>query len=79
MSSYKKEMDTLVGEILGSYREYPQTCSINTTHRLNNAIIIDLLDKIRSVVFPGFFEKRHLIKALSSIISESCWRISSTV
>ena len=32
MSSYKKEMDTLVGEILGSYREYPQTCSINTTH-----------------------------------------------
>lgn len=58
MSSYKKEMDTLVGEILGSYREYPQTCSINTTHRLNNAIIIDLLDKIRSVVFPGFFEKK---------------------
>lgn len=63
MSSYKKEMDTLVGEILGSYREYPQTCSINTTHRLNNAIIIDLLDKIRSVVFPGFFEKKTLNKS----------------
>ena len=56
-------MDTLVGEILGSYREYPQTCSINTTHRLNNAIIIDLLDKIRSVVFPGFFEKKTLNKS----------------
>lgn len=60
MGSYKKEMDALVGEILGSYREYPQTCSINTRHRLNNAIIIDLLDKIRSIVFPGFFETKTL-------------------
>lgn len=60
MSSYKKEMDALVGAILGSYREYPQTCSISTRHRLNNAIIIDLLDKIRSVVFPGFFETKTL-------------------
>ena len=60
MNSYKKEMDVLVGEILGSYQKYPQTCSIHTRHRLNNEIIIDLLDKIRCVVFPGFFETKTL-------------------
>ena len=59
-SLYKKEMDTLVGEILNSYQEHPETCSINTRHRLNNDIIIDLLEKIRSIVFPGFFETKTL-------------------
>lgn len=58
--SYKKEMDALVGEILGSYQKHPETCSINTRHRLNNEIIIDLLEKIRSIVFPGFFEVKTL-------------------
>ena len=60
MSSYKKEMDALVENILDSYRSHPEICSINTRHRLNNEIIIDLLEKIRCVVFPGFFETKTL-------------------
>lgn len=60
-SSYKnKEMDALVGAILESYQEHPEICSIDTGYRLNNDIIIDLLEKIRSVVFPGFFETKTL-------------------
>lgn len=59
-SSYKKEMDALVGEILESYEKYPETCSINTRYRLNNDIIIDLLERIRCIVFPGFFESKSL-------------------
>ncbi len=57
---YKKEMDALVAEILGSYRNHPETCSIGTRNRLNKDIIIDLLEEIRSVVFPGFFEAKNL-------------------
>ncbi len=56
----KKKIDRLVGELLDSYREFPQTCSIDMEHRLNNEIIIDLLEKIRCVVFPGFFEAKNL-------------------
>lgn len=56
----KKEMEGLVGEILQSYQKYPQTCSINTRNRLNKNIIIDILEEIRSVVFPGFFEVKNL-------------------
>ena len=58
--SGKKRIDRLVGEILESYREYPQTCSIDRKHRLNNEIIIDLLEKIRCIVFPGYFEAKNL-------------------
>lgn len=58
--SYKEEMDRLVGKLLQSYQEYPEICSISTRHRLNNDIIVDLLEKIRSIVFPGFFETKTL-------------------
>lgn len=58
--AYKKEMDALVDEILQSYKRYPETCSIGTRNRLNKDMIIDLLEEIRSVVFPGFFESKNL-------------------
>lgn len=61
-SSSKQEMDTLVDKILQSYQEHPETCSINTKYRLNNEIIIDILEKIRCIVFPGFFEVKSLHK-----------------
>ena len=58
--SGKRKIDRLVGMILESYQEYPQTCSIDMEHRLSNEVIIDLLEKIRCVVFPGFFEFKNL-------------------
>ena len=60
MQNSGKKIDRLVGEILASYREFPQTCSIDMEHRLNNEIIIDLLEKIRCIVFPGYFEVKNL-------------------
>lgn len=58
--AYKRQMDALVAEILDSYQKYPETCSINTRNRLNKNIIIDILEEIRSIVFPGFFEAKNL-------------------
>ena len=54
------EMKHLVGEILDSYGKYPETCSMDMDNRLNKDIIIDILEKIRYVVFPGFFEVKQL-------------------
>lgn len=56
----KKEMDLLVGEILKSYEEHPETCSINMRNRVNKEIVIDILEEIRCVVFPGYFEVKNL-------------------
>ena len=58
--SYKQEMDGLVEELLQSYRKYPETCSINARNRLNKEIIIDILEEIRCIIFPGFFEIKNL-------------------
>ena len=51
--AYKKEIDTLVGEILESYGRHPETCSINMRNRVNKEIVIDILEEIRCIVFPG--------------------------
>lgn len=58
--AFKKEMDTLVGDILKSYESHPEICSIGTGSRLSKDIIIDILEEIRSVVFPGYFEMKNL-------------------
>ena len=58
--AYKKEIDTLVGEILESYGRHPETCSINMRNRVNKEIVIDILEEIRCIVFPGYFEVKNL-------------------
>ncbi len=56
----KQDMQVFVDEILESYQEHPETCSIDRDNRLNRAEIIEILDEIRSLVFPGFFEMKNL-------------------
>ena len=46
--------------MLESYRNYPQTCNIDTDNLLNQDIIIEILQEIRYVIFPGYFELKHL-------------------
>lgn len=58
--TFKKDMDALVGQILKSYAEHPDTCSINTRNRINKEMVIYILEEIRSIVFPGFFEMKNL-------------------
>lgn len=58
--SNRQELDNLVEDMLKSYQDHPQTCSIDTKYRLNNEIILDLLEKLRCLVFPGFFETKSL-------------------
>lgn len=60
MGNGTEEIRGLVRDILDSYGKYPQTCSIDTENLLNKEIIIEILEEIRSVIFPGFFEGKHL-------------------
>lgn len=60
MGNETDEIRGLVRDILDSYERYPQTCSIDTDNLLNKEIIIEILEEIRSVIFPGFFEGKHL-------------------
>lgn len=55
-----EDMKQLVGEILSSYEKHPKICNVDTKNRLNKGIIIEILEEIRCVVFPGFFEVKQL-------------------
>ncbi|MCD8012725.1 MAG: serine acetyltransferase [Lachnospiraceae bacterium] len=56
----QQELDGLVGEILESYQKYPGTCCIDKDNRLNRAEIVDILEEIRCLLFPGFLEMKNL-------------------
>ena len=60
MGEKKTEIRGLVDAVLKSYQDFPEICNIDSTNRINKEIIIDLLEEIRCVVFPGFFEAKHL-------------------
>ncbi len=60
METDRQDMHELVDNILESYQKYPQTCSIDMDNRLNRTVIIEILDEIRALVFPGFFEMKNL-------------------
>ena len=55
-----RPLSSLVEGILDSYEEYPLIRNINSTNRINRAIVLDILENLRKIVFPGYFETRNL-------------------
>lgn len=53
----QKEMKDLVEELMSSYEQYPATCNIDCQNRLNRDTILNILEMLRWVIFPGYFEK----------------------
>ena len=52
--------DKIVKDILESYREDQLTTQIDKSSQPNRAVVVDLLESIRKLVFPGFFEVKNL-------------------
>ena len=55
-----KEMNGLVSSLLQSYEKYPIISSIDSSSRINREVILEILEELRWLVFPGYFEMRHL-------------------
>lgn len=56
----KEMLETLVGTMMDSYKKYPETVNVDQTNRLNQDVIVAILDQVRYVLFPGYFEKKQL-------------------
>lgn len=54
------QLDGLVKGLLESYEKYPIIRNIDSTNRINRSVVLDILDKLRAIVFPGYFEMRNL-------------------
>lgn len=55
-----EEMKNLVDSLLVSYQKHPVICNIDCTNRLNRSMTIEILEMIRFVLFPGYFELKNL-------------------
>lgn len=52
--------DELVENILVSYREHPVSTRLSVKSILNRDLLIDILEQIRQLLFPGFYDKSRV-------------------
>jgi serine O-acetyltransferase len=50
----------LVNLLVKSYDEHTSIIKVNTNNQLNKSVIIDILEKLRCLLFPGYFGKKNL-------------------
>ena len=55
---------TLVDILSQSYRDHAEIIKIDAENQLNRSVIIDILDRLRKLIFPGYFGKKHLSAGL---------------
>ena len=56
----RTDLPKLADVIIASYEEFPATQYIGSSNLPNRDVIIDLLQSIREVLFPGFFGRQNL-------------------
>lgn len=53
-------MDKLVKSLLASYEKHPIISNIGSANRVNKEQTIEILEMMRQVLFPGYFEQKKL-------------------
>ena len=62
MQQRQGELKGLVNAILDSYEKYPVIRNIDCGNRINSDTVTEILEMIRRIVFPGYFEMKNLRK-----------------
>ena len=60
MDFNRSKSDKLIEEILQSYQEHPESTRFSGKNILNRELLIDILYKIREILFPGFYDKNRV-------------------
>ena len=55
-----EKTEALVNEMLKSYQEYPISTRLNVTNILNRETLIDILEKVREILFPGYYDNTRV-------------------
>jgi serine O-acetyltransferase len=50
----------LVSILSQSYRDHAEIIKVDAENQLNRSLIIDILERLRKLIFPGYFGKKHL-------------------
>jgi serine O-acetyltransferase len=57
------EIASVVKEIVKSYHETNNSIKFNFAYQLNRSVIIETLEKLRELIFPGYFGKKNISQA----------------
>ena len=60
MEFNRDRSDKLIEEILRSYQDYPESTRFSGKNILNRELLIDVLYRIREILFPGFYDKNQV-------------------
>ena len=52
--------DELISSILKSYEDHPISTRLEVSRILNRDLLIDVLEKIRQILFPGYFDENRI-------------------
>lgn len=50
------DVDSLVDTLLESYKKHEKICHLDADNIINKDVVIELLEEIRKLIFPGFFD-----------------------
>jgi serine O-acetyltransferase len=50
----------LVNKIVKSYKEIEQTIKVDSVYQLNRSVLIEVIEKLRQLIFPGYFVKKYI-------------------
>lgn len=56
----QQKISEMVEGMLQSYEEHPITCNIDSDNQINRDIILEILEMLRRLIYPGYFEMRRL-------------------
>lgn len=56
----QEKMNQMVQGLMESYQEHPQICNIDSSNRINRDVILEIMEMLRYLIFPGYFEMRNL-------------------
>ncbi|MDR2802883.1 MAG: serine acetyltransferase [Treponema sp.] len=53
----------LVDALLKSYEEIEETIKVDSVYQLNRSLLIEIIEKLRRLIFPGYFVKKYITKS----------------
>ena len=54
------KLDTVIDDIVESYQTYNEISKVDAIRQPDKAVIIDLLERLQDIIFPGFFGRNGL-------------------
>ena len=74
-----EKSEKMIEAILESYKEYPVTVRMDTENIVNKNVLIQVLEELRRILFPGFFDTNRVRSEYIKYLVATAWNLSSTI